>query len=46
MPLSFSSANASSISGLSEMTDLDLLAAALGEPGNNGADYEVGRRFS
>lgn len=41
LPLSFSSGNVSSLSGLSEMTDLDLLAAALGD-GNNGADYEVG----
>ncbi|KAF9446474.1 hypothetical protein P691DRAFT_184036 [Macrolepiota fuliginosa MF-IS2] len=38
LPLSLG--NVSSISGLSEMTDLDLLAAALGE-GNNGEDYEV-----
>lgn len=41
LPHSFSSGNASSISGLSDMTDLDLLAAALTD-GNGSADYEVG----
>lgn len=43
LPLSFSSGNVSSLSGLSDMTDLDLLAAALNE-GESGTDYEVGTR--
>lgn len=45
LPLSFSSGNVSSLSGLSDMSDLDLLAAAV-NGGDNGTDYEVGTHLT